>query len=61
MPDYRLFPVKKDGHIIGPPAIVSVEHDGDAVREAKKRLNGNGIEVWQGNRRIAILSPHDRG
>jgi hypothetical protein len=60
MPEYRFFKVKKSGHIDGPAAIYECPGDADAVREAKRLLNGSDIEIWQGPRVVAYLTPDDK-
>jgi hypothetical protein len=59
MSTYRLYPIKKDGHIAGPPIVCDFTRDIDALAEAKKRLNGHDIEIWQDTRIVAYLVPED--
>lgn len=58
MPEYRIYTVKADGHLLGPPAVVECADDQDAVKEAKQLLNGQLIEIWQGTRVVMRLDPH---
>lgn len=58
MPDYRIYTVKKDGHIVRPPEVVECINDAQAVEVAKKLLNGQLIEVWQGPRVVIRLEPN---
>jgi len=57
MPEYRIYTVKKDGHLIGPPKVVECPNDEAAVTEAKQLLDGLVIEVWQGPRVVMRLEP----
>jgi hypothetical protein len=55
MPDYRLYTLKNDGHIAGPPKILQCADDQEAIAEAKKLLDGLDIEIWQGARVVIRL------
>lgn len=55
MADYRLYKLDKDGHVQGPPVIVSCDDDEKAVAQAKQYVDGVAIEVWDGGRRVAFL------
>jgi hypothetical protein len=52
--------VTDGGHIDSPPATLDFDDDLDAVRHAKKLIDGVDLEVWQGRRRVAVLKgdPH---
>jgi hypothetical protein len=52
MGNYRLYAVTRDNHIMGVPADVACENDGEALHRAERLLDGYDIEVWEGNRRI---------
>jgi hypothetical protein len=60
MPAYRFYSIKKNGHVVGPPATHELLTDLDAVREANKITDGNDIEVWQGARLIAYVTPEEK-
>jgi hypothetical protein len=57
MPQYRFYAVNPAGHIAKPPADRELPDDASAVEEAKKLLNGEAIEIWQGARVVAHLDP----
>ena len=57
MPDYRIYKLDKEGHIYGPPAVVQCADDQEALKEARRALDGRDIELWQGERFIRKL-PH---
>jgi hypothetical protein len=60
MPGYRLYTIKPDGHIAGPPATIDCEDDQAALKYAKQFLNGQPIEIWKLDRRVACLGQsHD--
>lgn len=60
MPEYRIYTVKKDGHLQGPPKVVECPNDLAAVNEAKQLLDGLIIEVWEGPRIVMRLDPDQR-
>jgi hypothetical protein len=60
MPDYRFYKIGDDGHVAGPPENIELPNDGAAMQEAKKLINGQDVEVWQGARLVAYLVP-DQG
>ena len=60
MPEYRFFSIKRSGHIEGPATIYECSRDDEAVKEAKQRLNGNDIEIWQGTRVVAYFTPDEK-
>jgi hypothetical protein len=57
MPNYRFFTLDHDGKVSTPATIHSFEDDEAAMKAAKQRLDGHGIEVWQGARLIVDLEP----
>jgi hypothetical protein len=59
MPEYRFFSIKRSGHIEGPAIVHECAGDGDAIKEAKKHLDGKDIEIWQGPRVVAYLTPDE--
>jgi hypothetical protein len=46
MPIYRVYKLRDDGRISGPPHIIDCRDDETAVREARGVLNGHVREVW---------------
>jgi len=59
VPLYRLYTVKSDGHITGVPEVVDSPDDEAALQQAKKRLNGRAVEVWDSARCIGWIDPAD--
>jgi hypothetical protein len=57
MLEYRIYTVKKDGHLAGLPAVIECQNDEAAVAEAKQRLDRLVVEVWQGARVVIRLEP----
>jgi hypothetical protein len=55
MTEYRLYRVDDEGHIQGPPVIVSCDDDDAAIAQAKQYVDGVSIEVWDRARRIVRI------
>jgi hypothetical protein len=60
MSDYRFYPIKEDGHIAGPAVEQDCPNDDEALKEAKRLVNGRDIEVWQSTRLVAYLTSNDK-
>ena len=60
MSHYRFYAIKRDGHIDGLPTEHELPDDVAALTEAKRRINGHDIEVWQGERMVAYLTPDEK-
>jgi hypothetical protein len=58
--DYRIYKISPDNHIAGPPDEVECASDQEAVAQAKQKLNGLAVEVWQGARIVIRLKPNDK-
>jgi hypothetical protein len=56
MSEYRAFYVGSDGHLTGFREL-DCDDDSTAIASAKKLLDGNDIEIWDGLRKIVRL-PH---
>ena len=62
MPEYRFFFVAQNGHIHEPPVGIDADGDAAALKLARERLRAKNmavcdIEVWQGTRLVAYLTP----
>ena len=57
MCEYKLYSIRQDGHIEGPPFVLEVEGDKQALEIAKSKVNGHDIEIWQEARLVAYLTP----
>ena len=57
MANYRLYSVDAAGRISAPPAVIECATDAQAVAEAKAKalILGLKVEVWQGDRVVAVL------
>jgi hypothetical protein len=53
--EYRIYRLTTDGHIESPPDVIECEDDDDAFERARAQLNGNDIEIWLGERRVAVI------
>jgi hypothetical protein len=59
MPEYRLYKIAMSGHIKEPPTSHELPDDRAAVAHAKQILDDYDIEIWQGARVVAYLTPND--
>lgn len=57
MPHYRFFLVAQNGHIHEPAIVVDALSDVDALRLAREKMRTGDVEVWQGSRLVAYLTP----
>ena len=55
MPHYRIYRRGPDGHLDGPPHLIEFDDDAVAVRKVRDQARGQGMEVWQGNRLVAVI------
>lgn len=60
MPEYQFYTIARDGHIKGPPIDVEAPDDVMAISKAREIQNGRDIEVWQGARVVAYLTPDSK-
>jgi hypothetical protein len=58
MQEYRAFVLGPDGHVVLRHDFSAVDDDA-AKAHAKRYVDGHDVEVWQLERRIAIL-PHEK-
>jgi hypothetical protein len=58
MADYRAYRIEND-HVAGVPIIITCDNDQDAIREAKKMVDGHDIELWDGARFVAGIKSTD--
>jgi hypothetical protein len=54
MVDYRVYIIGSDGHFHRSVLLDCVD-DAQAVEQAKKQLDGHDIELWQLDRKVAML------
>jgi hypothetical protein len=52
MPHYRIYSTTAETHISAPPIIVECADDQEAIQKAQQAVNGEAIELWQGERLI---------
>jgi hypothetical protein len=55
MSEYRFYPIRKDGHVAGPPINRDAPDDQAAVAQARQLQDGLDIEIWQGARVVAYV------
>ena len=59
MPDYRVYTLLKADKIAGRADVVTCASDAEAVVKARRFLQSNDIEVWQGARMVGRLNGRD--
>ncbi len=57
MPEYRIFQLDDGGRILGPSKVTACEDDHDAIRQARARIKGGVLEIWEGIRRVGTIMP----
>ena len=57
MPEYRLYPIKDDGHIAGPAEIVDYPDDRTAIEHAREFATQQPVEIWLLDRRVTRINP----
>jgi hypothetical protein len=60
MREYKFYTIGTDGHVAGPATVYVASRDADAVKEAKRRLDGHDIEIWQAERIVAYVVPDEK-
>jgi hypothetical protein len=60
MSDYRVYVLDNDDHITARVELDCAD-DSAAIEYAKQFVNGQDIELWQGDRRIAKLDRKSEG
>jgi hypothetical protein len=51
--------VDRNGHVVGPPKVVACASDEEVIGKVRSMLDGLGIEIWNGTRRVRKLPPKD--
>jgi hypothetical protein len=54
--DYRMYFLGDDGHVVAREDVIA-ENDEEAVLAATQLQNGHPIEVWQLDRKVALIEP----
>lgn len=57
MPEYRAYILDREGHIIRPVELFC-ENDDAAKEDARKLVDGDDVELWQLDRKIATFEHH---
>jgi hypothetical protein len=52
MPDYRAYLIGTDGHFFKSVVLDALD-DAEAIAAAKQLVDGNDVELWQRDRKIA--------
>ena len=56
---YRIYKISPDNYITTLPDVVVFSDDEDVIEYAKKQVNGQGVEVWDGGRVVVRLLSTD--
>jgi hypothetical protein len=54
---YRVYKLRQDGHVWGPPHVIDCRDDETAMREARRLLKGYVREVWDLARLVGRIDP----
>jgi hypothetical protein len=54
MPAYRAYLLSND-HIQKPPYLIEAGDDGAAVEQARQLVDGHDVELWLGDKCLAVL------
>ena len=57
MPIYRVYKLRNDGHVSGPPKVIDCRDDDAALREAQDLHKEHSCEVWDLARFVGRLDP----
>jgi hypothetical protein len=60
VPSYRIYKLSPENRIVGIPDQVEFASDQDVIADAKAKLDGLDIEVWDGPRVVIRLKAPDR-
>ena len=55
MTNYQIYLLDREGRTARPPRIMPLKDDAAALAEARKTLDDQTIEIWQGDRCVATL------
>jgi hypothetical protein len=53
---YRIYGLDSCGEIVSGTDL-SALHDEQSIAEAANHINRCGLEIWQGNRKVAVIRP----
>jgi hypothetical protein len=57
---YRAYFLNDEGHVDKPPVLLDCASDEQATQKARSLLDGHDVEVWDENRRVALLKAAPR-
>jgi hypothetical protein len=55
MPDYRIYKLNAQGHVIGPALVLICEQDADVIRKVESLVDGHDVEILEGARVVTRL------
>jgi hypothetical protein len=53
---YRIYPLKADGRLDGPPVELEADTDAAAIDAARQTIRTCPAEIWQGERCVGIIN-----
>jgi hypothetical protein len=56
MPEYRIYNLEQNGQLVIARVDLMFESDEIAISQAEKLIVGDAVEVWQGDRLVAMLN-----
>jgi hypothetical protein len=57
MPDYRIYEIGQDGHVVRLPSELTLDNDVTAIAYAEQLPKVEAIEIWEGKRLVESVSP----
>lgn len=58
MPLYRAYEINGDGHVVGPPLVIKLVNDAEAIAYAARLAGGYDMEIWEEGRRVGVIKRH---
>jgi hypothetical protein len=55
MPHYLVYVFTEENRIWNPPIVMTCDNDQEAVRQAEQLVDGNDIELFDGDRRVSRI------
>jgi hypothetical protein len=59
VPDYRLFELDGNGHVVAPSKVLRFPSDEEVIEKAKSIVNGLYLEIWDSSRVVARIASRE--
>lgn len=59
MAEYHFYKIARNGHVHGGPVVAHADTDMAAVAKARQLVDGVDIEIWEGPRLVAYVTPDE--